>query len=596
MCNDKKGLRTSLLSFLYSIIILLLLLHPVQGEERQEVTLTVRGADISDVLMMLTEQSGINLVPDHTVQGLVTIDLRDVELQEALKTLTIAYGYQFDQVSPNIYLVSSEGYTPPAEVTYRNGLLSVVAENGDIIEVLNKIAAKSGINLVIDNQVSGMVTANIRDVRLEAGLLTLLQANGFTFSKSNEIYRVFSTGRGMQNNLAISYTDGKLNIDVEQADLGEVLRTISRLSGINMILFSGIREVVDLKLVGIGIKEAIDIILAGTRFTYRQIDGVYLIGEKNINSPASALLTTSRIIPLEYQEAANIPQLLPNNFPAANVKVITEQNAILVTGTQAEIEYLEEYIAKIDQKIPQIVVKALIIELSHNRNENPKIGLGMDYDQETLLFDSLLGQLSYRSILQLPRDFYLEINNLVAQGMATVKASPNITTLNGQQARIDVGTVQYYRVIDTDSEGKDQTKYQSVNAGVTLEVTPWVSSTGEINLKLRPTVSNIGAAVAEGLPQISRREVSTTVRIKDGQTIIIGGLIQDVGSNARTAVPFLGDLPLIGSLFRSTNSDVNQTELIIYITPHVMTEEEEDVGEEMELMLDRVEKVNIGEE
>ena len=287
---------------------------------------------------------------------------------------------------------------------------------------------------------------------------------------------------------------------------------------------------------------------------------------------------------------------MPNSFPASNVKVIKQQNALLVTGTQSEINNLKSYIEKIDVKIPQIVVEALIIELSHNQNENPAFKLGMNYndEDETVLFDSALGQLTYKSVLKLPSDFYLKIQSLVEKGDATVKANPNITTLNGEQAIIDVGTVQYYKVVNTDDDGNEETKYQSINAGVTLDVTPWASSSEEITLKLQPSVSNIGGAATDGPPKISRRKINTTVRVKDGQTLIIGGLIQDVGSNSNSQVPILSDLPLIGSLFESDNTNVNQTELVIYITPHLLKNKEEKAEKDMERMEKKVEKIKYG--
>ncbi len=253
-----------------------------------------------------------------------------------------------------------------------------------------------------------------------------------------------------------------------------------------------------------------------------------------------------------------------------------------MTGTQSEVEYLTAYIAKLDTKIPLIVVEALILELNRNENESPEAKLGMNYnDDSSVLFDSVLGKLTYKSILQLPEDFYLRVSSLVSNNQATIKARPNITTLNGQQASIDVGTVQYYKVVNTDNDGNEETKYQSVNGGVTLQVTPWVSSSGEITLKLKPTVSNIGQVSSEGPPKISRRTVETTVRVKSGQTIVIGGLIQDIGTNMESSVPILSEIPIFGELFKSHNSDINQTELIMYITPRVLGMDEENVKEEM---------------
>lgn len=548
------------------------------------VTLSVRGADIRDVLLMLTEQSGINLVPDATVHGQVTLELKEVEIMEALRTLTIAYGYNFDRIADNIFLVSREGFIPPAEISYEDGLLSIKVENGDIRQVMNQIADLTGINIVMNKNIQGTVSANLNRVPLDVGLSHFLQANGFSLSISDDIYRVYMAGQHDQSNLAITVQKGLVSIDVRQADLAEVLRTISRLANINMVIFSGVRDVVDLKLDKVPVEEAIDIILSGTRFSYIISNGVYLVGDKTTGSPSSSLLTINEVIPLQYLEVEKVPALLPHNFPPANVKVLKEQNALLVTGTQEEIEFLNEYIAKIDTKIPLIVVDALILELNRNENESPGIKFGMLYpdNEGTVLFDSALGRLTYKSVLDLPKDFYLIIDALVSENLATIKARPNITTLNGQQATIDVGTVQYYKVVNVDKDGKEETRYQSVNGGVTLQVTPWVSGSGEITLKLSPSVSNIGAVSAEGPPQVSRRMVDTTVRVKDGQTIVIGGLIQDIGTNIKSRVPILSDIPIIGELFKSNNRDVNQTELIIYITPRVLKTDEENVVEEME--------------
>lgn len=544
------------------------------------VTLSVRGADIKDVLLMLTEQSGINLVPDETVTGQVTIDLKDVEIMEALRTLTIAYGYNFNMIADNIFLVSREGYRPPAEIKYEDNLLTLRVENGDVREVLNQIAELAGINIIMNDKIHGMVSANLRRVPLETGLSHLLQANGFSFSRSDDIYRIYMAGKYDGSELAISVSDGLVSIDVRQADLAEVLYTISRLADINIVLFGGIRDVVDLKIDDVPVEEAIDIILSGTRFSYAISNGVYLVGDKS-STISSTIITTNKLIPLEYLEVEKVPQLLPHNFPPANIKVFTEKNSLLVTGTPSEIEYIEDFIKKIDIKIPLIVVDALILELNKRDEKDPKLELEISDKEGNSILNSIFGSFSYKSVMELPADFYIRINNLVKNDLATIKARPNITVLNGQQASIDVGTVHYYKVVRRDSEGREEVTYDSVTGGISLQVTPWVSSSGEITLKLKPTVSNIELVPAEGPPPVTRRTVDTTIRVKDGQTIVIGGLIHDYGSNNKQKVPVLSDLPILGDLFKSNYQELRQKELLIYITPYVLNLDGETFREEM---------------
>src|SRR5690554_3751149 len=163
--------------FLFVIIVFFVSLVTFAGADL--VTIKVRNASISDVLVMLTEQSGINLVPDESVHGNITIDLSNVSVMEAMRTLTLAYGYHFDKISENIYLVSRDAYIPPPLIEYENGLLTLQVEEGNVRNILNDIAELTGLNIVMNTGVHGNVSANMKNVPLEEGLVSFLQANGF---------------------------------------------------------------------------------------------------------------------------------------------------------------------------------------------------------------------------------------------------------------------------------------------------------------------------------------------------------------------------------------------------------------------------------
>jgi len=561
-----------------------------QEAEENKVTVSVRNAKIRDVLVMLAKQYDINMVPDETVEGKVTVNLKELKLKQALETLTMAYGYQFEKVNPNTYIVSKKKFDPSFEVTVKDKKLTLHVTNENIRSVLKEIARKADLNIVMDDSVSGKVSVDLNDVPLQKGLMSFLEVKGYSLSEKNGIYKVFEAGKKSgNNNLNISILDNKISIDVKQANIAEVLRTISELTEQDMVLFEGVRGRIDLKLEKASLEKAIQVVLSGTRYTYRKINGIYYIGSKKPNKPGSALFTTTELIYLDYINAEKFPKMLPNSFPAGNIKIIKEQNAILATGTQNQMKTLKKYVKKVDREVPEIVVEALIVEISHSQNKNPTAKLGMNYkdDDETTLLDTALGKLTYKSVLELPEDFYVKLQSLVSKGKATVKARPNVTTLNGQEAEINVETVQYYKSVTTDSDGNEETTYESINAGVTLSVTPWVSKAGEISLKLNPSVSNISGAAAEGPPEISKRQVNTTVRVKNGESIVLGGLIQDVGSDSQEQVPILGDIPLIGSFFSSSKKNINQTELVIYITPRVLKDGEKEANIDKQEIIDK---------
>lgn len=549
------------------------------------VTLSVKDADVRDVLKMMGEQSGINVVPDPTVTGLVTLTVQNVTVDEALEALVKAYSYNYTRVSENIFIVGKQPLKEPYLCTIKNGKLTLIAQGQDIKRVLNDIATKGKINIIYDQSVNGQVNANLIEVNIQDGLKSLCYSTNLVLTQRENIFNVASMmGVQAQNRqLNVSYVNGLLSVDVKNGDLSDLIRAIGDQTGFKFMLFGGNHQLVDLRVTDLPVEDVIKMLLAGTRYSFKKQGDVYLIGDKSINSPSASLLTMNEVISLKYLQAEKVPAMLPNVFPATNIKVIKELNALAVTGTQEDIDELKRYLESIDRKIPQIVVEAVILQVNRNKNDGPGLKLKgqANLGEGAVLLDIFNGKLTFDSVKTLTPQFWIELEKLISEGVVTLKARPNITTLNGYQAKINVGSVQYYKVTTQTTTGGTtgtQTQYQSINAGITLDVVPWVSSTGEITLDLHPTVSNLGGASSgDAPPQIAQRTVDTTVRVKDGQTIIIGGLIQEVKSDSVHRFPILGYLPIIGKLFQKRNYTMDQTELIIYITPRILDETKDSI-------------------
>jgi type II secretory pathway component GspD/PulD (secretin) len=113
---------------------------------------------------------------------------------------------------------------------------------------------------------------------------------------------------------------------------------------------------------------------------------------------------------------------------------------------------------------------------------------------------------------------------------------------------------------------------RTIDTGIQLKLKPWVSGSGDITVEVEPSISDTAGTGTSGLPSTNERSVVTTVRVKDGQTIVIGGLIQTLKHESVSKLPLLGDLPILGHLFRSTDIVESETEFVIYITPHLIPE------------------------
>jgi len=424
---------------------------------------------------------------------------------------------------------------------------------------------------------------------VQLGLNCVVRYAGFILKKSGGIYEVTKAGGqpGRRKGLSVNVdNEFFVSLNVSDADIGDVLDEISHQANLSVVRYGDVRGAINAKMDKVPLEEALSLLFQGTNFTFRKQDDIYLVGEKSLTSPAAAALTSSQLIPLKYIKADIVPQFLPAMIPAANVKVVKEQNAILIFGTEDLITHAEEFVKTIDLPSPQVQIEAVIVEFS--KSASKEIGLSGLYsrpDSINRLFPRLtysasgddlnevlekIGEfINVTNLGQVPSDFWLLIDALETKGKAKVKARPRIATLNGNEASIDVGWVRYYR---TTTGTPEQPIYQlhSIDAGIKLKIIPWLSKTGEITTVIQTEVSNLKSLGPEGLPEIARRTANTTINLKNGETVAIGGLIQTSEIEVRESVPILGSIPLLGRLFSSTTTANEETELVIYITPRIL--------------------------
>jgi general secretion pathway protein D len=173
-------------------------------------------------------------------------------------------------------------------------------------------------------------------------------------------------------------------------------------------------------------------------------------------------------------------------------------------------------------------------------------------------------------------DFDLILRALEAQGRLQVLSSPHIVARNNQLASINVGeNIAIVQGVERTPQGGSRSDVTREDLGITLNVTPSISPDGFVRMDLIPeiqTLSQKTTQISEDFvaPVINKRTLQTTVTVKDGQTVVLGGLMQTVQDERRTKVPLLGDIPFIGSLFRSTQKTDSKTELLMIVTPRVI--------------------------
>jgi type IV pilus assembly protein PilQ len=583
--------------------------NPALPATEQKLSIDVKDTDIRDVIRMISKGYDLNILLDQDITGKVTLHLVDVPIMEGLRS--IAASNNLDVVRDNsVYYIKKATAEQKSMIRIMNGKLTVDIQNVDVRDFLKELSSKSAMSIVPDAKVEGKISGKLYQVDLDDGMRALLEGNGFTVVKRKNIYQVAMgtggetqtgpagarfAGRKPSNGMYVDYSNGRVSVDVVNGDLEEIVRAIAQQSDAEIITYGSIKSEINAKLNNAPLTEALALLLGGTRFTFVQKDNVILIGDRNTATPSGIALSKSELIHLKHIKADNIPSILPKDIPATNVRVIKEQNALLISGTSEDIVSAIEFLRTIDIPTPQVRIDAVIVEFKENIDKEFGVRGGLDrrlMDSSYLItpfpktihtegpnqnFEVGLSGKYLKSLLRgivpqidkLDTDFFGILRFLETQDKAKVLAQPSILTLNGNKASIDVSETQYFKV-ETGVGENHTSRFQPIKFGIQLDITPWISQSGQITAEITPNVSNSEKTNNEGYPNVSTRSITTTVRLNDGQTLILGGLIKNQETTFSYKIPFLGDLPFIGGLFRHSGKTRSKSNLIVFITPHII--------------------------
>ncbi|HQQ05751.1 MAG TPA: TonB family protein [Candidatus Omnitrophota bacterium] len=367
----------------------------------------------------------------------------------------------------------------------------------------------------------------------------------------------------------------------ENVDIRIVLQHLSSETGVRIIADPTVEGMVSGNFQNAPVDEVLRFILSAGNYSFRLMpEGYYLVGSCQPGAPSFNRLSVTDFFQPNYLKAEELHSLMPAAY-SPYIKINKDVNMVTITASPDMAARIKEDLVKFDRAPRQVMIEALIIEISQEDskalgiNWGPMTEAGLHVNaaiREVSYSGRKGGQPSSRTTISglLSADAIARINAMVATGKARVKANPRVATLEGRQAEISVGTEEY-AAIEAGAPGNRYSTLQSINAGVILKITPFLDEKEQITVRIAPEVSEVTGQGSTGLPIVTKRTALTTLRVDAGQTIAIGGLIQDQKRESTNKWPVLGGIPLIGpALFQHKVSVVESKEVIILITPHIL--------------------------
>ncbi len=569
----------------------------------QTMSLDVTGIDIKDLVRTISRGYGLNVVVDKDIKGTVTLHLTAVPIMEGLQA--IARSLDLDVAKEgNIYHLRPREIPQVSDIAVLpGGKLKVDVRDANVRDVLEEVSKKSGQSIVFDDAVQGRVTGKLLNVSFDDGIKALLEGNGFKVVNQKNIYRVTSdfdvSGAparrhaigATQYPFYVNFSNNRVSIDARNADLGDVIHALAAEAREQTVTYGDIVGKVNAQVDDVPFDDALNVLLGGTHYAYIRRGKMILIGDRSASVPSGQELSASEMIPLNHLKAEDVPPLIPINFQAANIKVVKEQNALLVSGTSGDIAHVKEFLRTIDVPTPQVVIDVYVIEYTMDKNFNfglefgldntvtntesfPSISYSREGDEARNAVQQIFGQPFAKYLGYLGTDFFIRLRALASQNKAKVLAQPSITVLNGHKAAINVGQTQYFKIITEGSTAETMSfRFQPISFGININVTPWVAPSGQITADVSPEISNSMGVNSDGYPNIFTRSVSTTVRLNNNETLVLGGLIRREQQLTNNKVPLLGDIPWLGNLFKTTIKEDIATNLAVYMTPHIIEDD-----------------------
>ena len=370
----------------------------------------------------------------------------------------------------------------------------------------------------------------------------------------------------------------KMTLELRDVDLRDVLRMIMTEIGRNMIIDPSFPQnvMVTMSLNDVRVDEIFNYLMrtydiacysAGKNTTvFGSFEGLYKLSGN----------TDTKTFNLAYAEPAAVKTMLTglSHVPEANIVIDERMRTLHVRTNPAKMQEVTDLINRLDLPLTQVMIRASIFEFNETANRQVAHALNVAYDEYQLQWGAGAGTIVWqdpKTLTSITRTITDSFTNLLSTGQGKILADPSVIALDGKPADISL-TEDYPYVSARDEQGN--VTWSTEEVGPKLKFTPKVGRDGYINLLIEMETGEIIGTSAgsngEEMPRTSERKVKTEIRVRDGMPFVIGGLFRENNTKTVLKIPVLGDIPLLGSLFKTTSNSKNKSQVVMIVTPYIL--------------------------
>jgi type IV pilus assembly protein PilQ len=533
--------------------------------------------------------------------GFITLTIKKASLSKQLQRSleTQSFVTPVLRITP-LLVKTSKGYDTKIRIAMRTAALYEFRQEGDMLFVDFKnpegLTADKLPAAILDSKQAGArnvkgpaaVNATDKDADLASEL-----------SPPSDNAKIFSTRS--------NYKGRKVTLEFADAEVRKIFQLLAEVSNKNFVLGDDVIGTISIKLVNVPWDQALDIILDTKGLDKREDGNIIIIkGKGKFKSQAEEDQEIRKVqlkseplyteyFPINYSTVSSMKgqadSLLTANIGRSYADERT--NTLVITSVKSDLERVRDFLKKLDVPEKQVMIEARIVEASSSFTKSfgiswgihandPTAGYIMGVKQFNMGFGGLAAVpppttgvgvipggtagISFGSIFGTNVNLDVRLNAAASAGLIKIVSTPKVATLNNKTAKITQGQQVPYTSSTSD---KVETKF--IEAALALEVTPHINANGTISMKIDAKNDSVGQVPAGSTaPSINKKQATTEMLLRDGETTVIGGIYVDSDNDSEDGVPYLMDIPFLGKLFKSSQKTKLKTELLIFITPRII--------------------------
>lgn len=520
-------------------------------------------------------------------------------------------------------------------VTYSaySDLLTLDLKNDSLDAVAKKITQVTKKNVILASGVRGhLVSGYVEDMPFEGALQKIAFANKLKMSKTTDNFYVLqpldetedplnivteaknkkkpkknnqgnNTNGGM-NTMGQGTAEASLDVEITGDSLGpkfinleaistpinEIIKTVAEDLNASYYLYSEVKGNATIRVSGVTFDQLLTNLLNGTDYTYRKESNVFLIGERKLEG-----LRAYKVVQLHFRSLESVQETIPSELKkGVEVKEFKELNSILLSGSLPQINEIEAFVRQVDKVVPMVLIEVIMMDVRKSKSVSTGISAGIDSSAKTggSIFPGLDATFSSKSINnflsfvginnlfnigKVSPSFYVKLKAMEDNSNVEVRSMPKLSTLNGHDANLSIGSTRYYYVETQNTLGTLTTstiktkQWNPVEANLSINFKPMVSGDDQVTMEVNVNISDFLENTSNDAPPASSKsQFKSIIRVKNEDMVILGGLERTQKSDGGSGVPILSRIPIIKWLFSSRTRSKSKIVSVVFIKPTII--------------------------